>query len=92
LSSATHHYTASSHKTTMYNQWAQWKGSMSLPRALGMTRRGWQQTVEHPFGTLKLGTTHFLVKTLPRVIVEMNLQAILQPQMNDEDNRNCRTT
>ena len=62
----------------MYNQWAQWKGSMSLPRALGMTRRGWQQTVEHPFGTLKywMGSTHFLTKTLPRVSTEMSLHML----------------
>jgi len=32
-----------------------------------------RETVEHPFGTLKLrmGATHFLMKTLPRVAAEM---------------------
>ena len=34
------------------------------------TRR---ETVEHPFGTLKMrmGATHFLMKTLPKVATEM---------------------
>ena len=36
------------------------------------TRR---ETVEHPFGTLKMrmGATHFLCKTLPKVATEMAL-------------------
>ena len=36
------------------------------------TRR---ETVEHPFGTLKMrmGATHFLMKTLPKVATEMAL-------------------
>lgn len=35
-------------------------------------------TVEHPFGTLKarMGATHFLTKTLPRVSTEMALQVL----------------
>lgn len=38
-----------------------------------MRRR--RATVEHPFGTLKawMGSTHFLTKTLERVITEMSL-------------------
>jgi len=34
-----------------------------------------RETVEHPFGTIKarMGATHFLVKTLPRVAAEMAL-------------------
>jgi transposase len=34
-----------------------------------------RETVEHPFGTLKarMGATHFLMKTLPRVATEMAL-------------------
>jgi transposase len=39
------------------------------PDAMGVRR----QTVEHPFGTIKawMGTTHFLMKTLPKVATEM---------------------
>ena len=41
-----------------------------------MRRR--RQTVEHPFGTLKMrmGATHFLMKTLPRVAGEMALHVL----------------
>ena len=37
-----------------------------------------RQTVEHPFGTLKawMGSTHFLMKRLPRVRTEMSLQVL----------------
>ena len=37
-----------------------------------------RQTVEHPFGTLKvwMGYTHFLTKTLPRVRTEMSLHVL----------------
>jgi transposase len=37
-----------------------------------------RQTVEHPFGTLKLwmGSAHFLTKTLPRVKTEMSLHVL----------------
>ena len=32
-----------------------------------------RETVEHPFGTIKarMGATHFLMKTLPKVATEM---------------------
>ena len=41
------------------------------PRAM-RTRR---ETAEHPFGTMKMrmGATHFLMKTLPKVAAEMAL-------------------
>ena len=41
-----------------------------------MRRR--RETVEHPFGTLKMrmGATHFLMKTLPRVASEMALHVL----------------
>ena len=41
-----------------------------------MRRR--RETVEHPFGTLKMrmGATHFLMKTLPKVASEMALSAL----------------
>jgi hypothetical protein len=44
------------------------------PRASRIRR----QTVEHPFGTLKMwmGATHFLTKTLPRVSTEMSLHVL----------------
>ena len=37
-----------------------------------------RETVEHPFGTIKarMGATHFLMKTLPRVASEMALHAL----------------
>ncbi len=37
-----------------------------------------RETVEHPFGTIKarMGTTHFLMKTLPRVATEMALHVL----------------
>jgi transposase len=37
--------------------------------------RGRRETVEHPFGTIKMrmGATHFLCKTLPKVATEMAL-------------------
>ena len=36
------------------------------------------ETVEHPFGTIKarMGATHFLMKTLPRVATEMALRVL----------------
>jgi hypothetical protein len=37
-----------------------------------------RETAEHPFGTLKMrmGATHFLTKTLPRVATEMALHVL----------------
>ena len=37
-----------------------------------------RETVEHPFGTMKarMGTTHFLTKTLPKVAAEMALSVL----------------
>jgi Transposase DDE domain len=37
-----------------------------------------RETAEHPFGTLKMrmGATHFLMKTLPRVAAEMALHVL----------------
>ena len=44
------------------------------PQAM-RTRR---ETVEHPFGTIKMrmGATHFLMKTLPKVATEMALHVL----------------
>jgi Transposase DDE domain len=41
-----------------------------------MRRR--RETVEHPFGTMKarMGATHFLTKTLPKVTAEMALSVL----------------
>jgi hypothetical protein len=41
-----------------------------------MRRR--RETVEHPFGTIKarMGATHFLMKTLPKVAAEMALHVL----------------
>ena len=43
-------------------------------RPCGMRR----ETVEHPFGTMKMrmGATHFLTKTLPKVAAEMALSVL----------------
>ena len=40
--------------------------------------RARRETVEHPFGTLKMrmGATHFLMKTLPKVATEMALHVL----------------
>jgi Transposase DDE domain len=37
-----------------------------------------RETVEHPFGTIKarMGATHFLTKTLPKVAAEMALSVL----------------
>src|SRR3974377_2346158 len=37
-----------------------------------------RETVEHPFGTMKarMGATHFLTKTLPKVAAEMALSVL----------------
>jgi hypothetical protein len=37
-----------------------------------------RETVEHPFGTIKarMGATHFLMKTLPRVAAEMAIHVL----------------
>jgi hypothetical protein len=51
------------------------------------TRR---ETVEHPFGTLKMrmGATHFLMKTLQKVATEMaTARARLQPHARNEHRR-----
>ena len=44
------------------------------PHAMRVRR----ETVEHPFGTLKMrmGATHFLMKTLPKVASEMALSVL----------------
>ena len=53
------------------------------------TRR---ETVEHPFGTIKMrmGATHFLCKTLPKVATEMALCADLQSDAHAQ-HRRCRS-
>ena len=40
--------------------------------------RARRETVEHPFGTIKswMGSTHFKMKTLPRVSTEMSLHVL----------------
>ena len=44
------------------------------PQAMRMRR----ETVEHPFGTMKarMGATHFLTRTLPKVATEMALSVL----------------
>ena len=64
---------------------------------LMLCRRAWteirdamrtrRETVEHPFGTLKMrmGATHFLMKTLPKVATEHGVACVarLQPHARD---------
>jgi hypothetical protein len=40
--------------------------------------KGHSATVQHPFGTIKarMGATHFLMKTLPKVASEMALSGL----------------
>ena len=49
-------------------------GSIANPEAMRQRR----ETVEHPFGTIKtrMGATHFLMKTLPKVATEMALHVL----------------
>ena len=35
-----------------------------------------RETVEHPFGKARMGATHFLTKTLPKVAAEMALSVL----------------
>jgi hypothetical protein len=56
------------------------------PQAMRVRR----ETVEHPFGTLKMrmGATHFLMKKLPKVATEMVAARLrLQPHARDEHHR-----
>ena len=56
------------------------------PQAMRQRR----ETVEHPFGTMKarMGATHFLMKTLPKVAAEMALsRARLQSDARHEHRR-----
>jgi hypothetical protein len=45
-----------------------------------------RETVEHPFGTIKarMGATHFLMKTLPRVASEMALHVLAYNLTRDD--------
>ena len=47
-------------------------------RSLRVSSIGARETVEHPFGTIKarMGATHFLMKTLPKVAGEMALHVL----------------
>jgi hypothetical protein len=47
------------------------------PKAMGVRR----ETVEHPFGTMKarMGATHFLMKTLPKVATELRWRSACSP-------------
>ena len=55
-----------------------WKRSSTGLDAHPEKMRQRRETVEHPFGTIKarMGATHFLVKTLPRVRTEMALHVL----------------
>ena len=48
------------------------------PDANLRTMRQRRETVEHPFGTIqaRMGATHFLTKTLPKVAAEMALSVL----------------
>jgi hypothetical protein len=54
--------------------WRTTRFSVVCPDAM----RTRSETVEHPFGTMKMrmGATHFLMKTLPKVATEMALHVL----------------
>ena len=58
------------------DEWAQAARGRDQPGSEKMRQRC--ETVEHPFGTIKarMGATHFLMKTLPRVAAEMALHVL----------------
>jgi hypothetical protein len=49
---------------------------VKTPNPLAIRQR--RETVEHPFGTMKarMGATHFLTKTLPKVAAEMAVSVL----------------
>ena len=51
---------------------------IALSAAMAAVVTVYAQTVEHPFGTMKarMGATHFLTKTLPKVAAEMALSVL----------------
>jgi hypothetical protein len=55
-----------------------WREAASPVSPGVFARAGGRETVEHPFGTIKarMGATHFLMKTLPRVATEMALHVL----------------
>ena len=55
--------------------WRRCRGVSTRTRRPCVQRR---ETVEHPFGTLKMrmGATHFLMKRLPKVATEMALHVL----------------
>jgi hypothetical protein len=48
-----------------------------------------RETVEHPFGTMKarMGATHFLTKTLPKVAAEMALSVLAYKSDTSHEHR-----
>ena len=70
--------------TSEYRRIARWEHEDVVERAEARLSRAphasrlRRQTVEHPFGTLKawMGSTHFLMKTLPNVRTEMSLHVL----------------
>jgi hypothetical protein len=51
---------------------------VNCSNAASRSMRQRRETVEHPFGTLKMrmGATHFLMKRLPKVATEMALHGL----------------
>ena len=52
-----------------------------------------RETVEHPFGTIKarMGATHFLMKTLPKVATEMALHVPCLQSHPGHEHHGCPT-
>ena len=50
------------------------RASLSTISRRSRARR--RETVEHPFGKMRMGAAHFLMKTLPRVASEMALSVL----------------
>ena len=55
-----------------------WRRCRTARNANPQAMRRRRETVEHPFGTIqaRMGATHFLMKTLPRVASEMALHVL----------------
>jgi hypothetical protein len=74
----TYHYTNEENGLVLRRYWTNACQSCAIKHRLDehpekMRQR--RETVEHPFGTIKarMGATHFLMRTMPRVAAEMAL-------------------
>ncbi len=73
----TYHYTNEENGLVLHRYWTNACQSCAIKHSSEKMRQR-RETVEHPFGTIKarMGATHFLMKTLPRVAAEMALHVL----------------